>query len=81
MRAEIILDSDGIRELLHSEELSALVQAKAESMAQAAGEGWETRAHDSGQRTIVNVFPATKEAAADNWENNTAERMIESVRE
>lgn len=80
MRAEIILDSDGIRELLHSEELAALVQAKAEAMAQTA-EGWEARAHDSGQRTIVNVYPATKEAAADNWENNTAERMIEAVRE
>ncbi len=66
------LNRAGVRELLHSEEMGQLLTEIAETVAGRAGDGYEAAApHDSGQRLIVNVYPATEKAWRDNLENNT----------
>ncbi len=69
---KIELNNEGIRALLKSEEIAAACVEVANQVQQRAGEGYAVAApHYSDQRVIVNVYPATKEAAHDNYENHT----------
>lgn len=65
------LNYKGIGELLKSQWAADCCKEVGDHVAQTAGEGYETRAHVSDQRAIVNVYAATKEANQDNLDNNT----------
>lgn len=65
-----LIDS-GVKALLRSPEISTAVTMIAGQVAGRAGSGYMINVHDSGQRTIANVYPASKEAAMDNAKNNT----------
>ena len=71
------LDPKGIEELFKSPEVNEWLQAvgediarSAESMSEYGGE-YGARAHNATHTAIVNVYPDSKEAAHDNYENNT----------
>lgn len=67
----------GIRALLNSPEISAEVERLAAETAQRAGTGYEAAApHKTGQRVAVNVYPATREAALDNLDNDTLLKVV-----
>ncbi len=71
------LNRSGIHALLNSPEVSAEVERLAAQTARAAGDGYQAAApHKTGQRVAVNVYPATREAAEDNVENDTLLRVI-----
>lgn len=76
-KIKLELDSAGIKELLNSDEISEECTGIAHEIAQKAGTGYVAeQPHHTGQRVAVNVHPETKEAAQDNYENNTLVRAI-----
>lgn len=77
MRPKLKLVRSGVRKLLNSQEVSAAVEEIAAQTAQKAGDGYAAAApHKTGQRVAVNVYPATKEAARDNYENDTLLKAV-----
>ena len=71
-----VLNRKGVNELLRSEEMRQVVEQYGRDVQNRAGEGYDTRTHMTEQRVIVNVFPATEEAAVDNYENNTLLKAV-----
>ncbi len=74
---KLMLNRAGIRALLNSPEISAEIERLAAQTAQQAGAGYEAAApHKTGQRVAVNVYPATREAALDNLDNDTLLKVV-----
>lgn len=70
------LDINGLRELMKSAEMqSCLDQAGAQVAARAGGD-YGHRVHVADYVAIVNIYPDSKEAAKDNYENNTLLRAL-----
>ena len=77
MAAKVILNYEGIGELLKSDWAADCCTEVAEEIAANAGEGYEVaEPHQTGQRVAVNVYAATDEARNDNYDNNTLLRAI-----
>lgn len=76
------LDINGLRQLMKSAEMKAVLNEAGEQVARSAsamsGEEWDTRVHDASFVSICNVYPATPEARAENYENNTAVKALSS---
>lgn len=80
MPSKLKLVKSGVHALLNSPEVSAACVTVAHAVAARCGEGWETAApHKTGQRVAVNVFPATRETAEDNANNDTARSAVQSM--
>lgn len=78
------LDMKGLRELFTSPEVNAWLQEvgndvaeRASAMSENGGE-YGARAHNADNTAIVNVYPDSKEAAHDNYENNTLLKALGS---
>lgn len=65
------LDLGGLRELMNSSEMQAELLSGAQSVASMAGTGYEASVHVPGVVPIATAYPASVEAAHDNYENNT----------
>ena len=72
------LNSAGVQELLKSGAMKSVLSQNAAKKANAAGEGYTYAVHTGQKRAYANVYPETKEAAFDNLENNTLEKVIRS---
>lgn len=72
------LNGAGVRELLQSGEMRNILSAEASRKAQRAGSGYSSEVRVGQKRAYANIFPSTKEAAHDNYENNTLEKVIRS---
>lgn len=73
------LNTEGVGELLNSDEMRQVLQSYAEQVAKEAGPGYEARVFSSSDRlkgTYSRVEAATKEAEQDNYENNTLLRSL-----
>lgn len=67
----------GVKKLLNCEDVSKELVHQAYRVANAAGPGYNVAApHKTGQRVAVNVYPATREAAIDNLENDTLLKAV-----
>ena len=81
-RSRLKIKRSGIRKLLKSDEVTACCVEVAGDVAgtaeQISGVDGYTVAepHKTKQRVIVNVYPATKEAAIDNAENDTLLKVV-----
>ena len=73
---EIELNSAGIREMLLSEEMKAVLNEKATEIAGRCGAGYESDIYVTPGRAVASVFTATPEAAKDNSQNNTILRSL-----
>ena len=71
MANKIKLSYEGIGQLLRGEEMKNLMERFGSETAHRAGEGYNYRVHNTGQRQAVNIFPDSREAAKDNLKNNT----------
>lgn len=77
MAVKVVLNSEGISELLNSQWAADCCTEIAEQVAGTAGPGYEVAPpHATGQRVAVNVYAATDEARKDNLENNTLLRAM-----
>lgn len=70
------LNSDGVKELLRSAEMQSVLNEYATEKADEAGEGYEAAVHLGKKRAYANIYPGTREAAYDNLDNNTLEKVI-----
>ena len=70
------LNSEGVKELLQSPEMQNILEEYAKAKAEEAGEGYDAAVHLGKRRAYANIYPATKEAAYDNLDNNTLEKVI-----
>lgn len=75
-KVRIELNSAGVRELLKSGEMEALLREKAGEIASRCGEGYESDSKQMPTRVIASAYTGTKEAMQDNLENNTLLRNL-----
>ena len=77
-KLKVELNSEGIQELLKSNEMHAILTEYAANVAQQAGAGYTFAVHEFHDRAGANVYPDTPEASRDNYENNTLLKVIGS---
>lgn len=73
------LDIAGLRELMKGPEMQAALQEAGDAVASSAGGDYGVRVHVADYVAIANVFPDSKEAAKDNYENNTLLKALGSA--
>ena len=74
---KIELNSAGVRELLKSPEMQALLKERASEVAGRAGAGYDSDVFVGRNRANASVFATTKKAQRDNLKNNT---ILKSLR-
>ena len=72
----IELNRAGVRELLKSAELEALLKEQADAIAGRCGDGYASDTQVIETRVIASVYTDTDEAMRDNLENNTILRAL-----
>jgi hydroxymethylglutaryl-CoA reductase len=75
---KFVLNKDGVKELLQSQEMQDIIKQHASAKASQAGDGYAYSVKVGQNRAYANVYPDTKEAAKDNLVNNTLEKVIRS---
>jgi hypothetical protein len=75
-KVEIVLNSAGIREMLQSAEMQALLGEKAAEIAGRCGEGYASDTYMTPGRVVSSVYTESKEAIKDNLDNNTILRNL-----
>lgn len=75
-KVEIVLNNDGIQQLLKSSEMQAILSGYGKQKAGQAGNGYDSEVHVHSKRAVANIFPADAEAAKDNYTNNTLLKVI-----
>lgn len=73
---KIVLNREGVRALLKSEEMMACIQELADDITNRLGDGYITSAYTGRNRVNVSVGTNTKEAYQDNLENNTILKAV-----
>lgn len=73
---EIELNSAGVREMLRSDEMEAVLEAKASEIAARCGNGYAHDTYMTPGRVVASVFAETPEAMRDNAKNNTILRNL-----
>ncbi len=72
----IELNSQGVRELLRSEEMMAICKEHADKALSNLGEGYEVTTHTGRNRVNAEVAAVSYEAKLDNSRNNTILKAI-----
>lgn len=65
------LNRSGVRALLRSDEMAALLKARAEAAASRCGEGYEAGDYLMSTRAVARVSAVSAKARRDNRKNNT----------
>lgn len=78
-KVEFELNMAGLRELMKGPEMQAALQDAGDAVATAAGGDHGVRVHVADFVAIANVYPDSKEAAKDNYENNTLLKALGSA--
>lgn len=73
------LNLAGLNELMKSEEMCAALEEAGAAVANAAGTDYSHRVHQASFVAICNVYPDSKEAAQENFEDNTLVKALGSV--
>ena len=69
--AKFVLNREGVRDLLRSDEMMAVCREYAQQIADRAGSDYELSEYTGVNRVNVSVGTTTKEALQDNYDNNT----------
>lgn len=79
-KLSITLNRSGLYALLNCKGASDACEALAGQLAGRCGTDYAAAGpHKTGQRVAVNVYPASREAAADNIQNDTLRRSVQSM--
>ena len=73
---KIKLNSAGVKELLKSQEMQAVLTSKASGIRTRCGDGYNQDMHVGKNRANAMIWADTKEARADNSENNTILKAV-----
>ena len=72
------LNMPGLNELMKSAEMVNILQEAGNAVASSAGGDYGARVHQANWVAIANVYPTSRKAAKDNYENNTLLRALGS---
>lgn len=78
-KVKVELNLQGLNELMKSQEIQDALQEAGTALAKAAGSDYEARTHLANWVAITNVYPNSKEAAKDNFQNNTLVKAVGTV--
>lgn len=70
-KVRVKLNRSGVKALLKSAEMKAVCEEHANAVKARCGDGYESDAHFTKERVIVNVWPSSAKARQDNARNNT----------
>ncbi len=76
---KVKLNLQGINEVMKSPEIQSACEAAGQAVAMAAGVDYGTESGTINFIAYCNVFPNSKEAAKENFENNTILKAVSSV--
>lgn len=76
----VVLNRKGVRELLRSQQVLADLEARAQRIANAAGEGMEAEAEIGRNRARASVHTATPEAVRAEAESRALTRSLDAGR-
>ena len=75
---KFVLNPEGVRQLLTSNEMMGVCQDYANAMKASAGDGYDTSSYHGKNRVNVSVYPKTDKAYKDNQNNNTLLKAVRS---
>lgn len=78
---EVELNTKAVGELLKSQEITDFMLDIARQMKGQTGEGYSTDSFVGRTRSNVSIYPATKEAQKDNYQNNTLIKVSRSFKQ
>lgn len=78
-KVDFKLNLAGLNELMKSPEMQSALQQAGSAVAGSAGVDYGVRVHQASFVAIANVYPDSKEAAADNYKNNSLLKALGSV--
>lgn len=73
------LNLEGLNELMKSGEMQSALLEAGQAVAQAAGEDYAAEVHVANWIAISNVYPDSKKAAHENYEDNTLLKAVGAV--
>ena len=73
------LNLTGLNELMKSQEMCDALEAAGAAVANAAGAEYAHSVHQANFVAICNVYPDSKEAAHENYEDNTLVKALSTV--
>lgn len=73
------LNLPGLNELMKSKEMQDVLLEAGKAVAQSAGSDYAAEVHTASYIAISNVYPDSKEAAHENFKDNTLLKAIGSV--
>lgn len=73
------LNLAGLNELMKSPQMESILDAAGQAVAQAAGPEYAHRVHQASFVAICNVYPDSKNAANENFKENTLIKAIGAV--
>lgn len=78
-KVEVELNLPGLNELMKSSEMQSALRDAGEAVARAAGDDYACDVNTINWIAIANVYPDSKEAAHENFKNNSLLKAIGSV--
>lgn len=73
---KIVLNKQGMREMLKSQGVHSAIREKAQQIANNCGEGYAASSTVGRERALAAVYAETPEAKRDNLENNTILKAV-----
>lgn len=70
-KVTVVLNSEGVRQLLRSDEMQNLLREKVESALASLGEGYEVTNYVGKNRANASIKAVTHKAKKDNLQNNS----------
>ena len=74
----IKLNMPGINAVMKGDGIQSVLKAAGDSVASSAGEGYAAEVHTINWIAVCNVYPDSKEAAKDNYKNNSLLKALSS---
>lgn len=78
-KVKVKLNLKGINEVMKSPEILSAVEAAGRAVADAAGSDYATRSGTINYIAYCNVYPDSKEAAKENFEDNTVLKAVSAA--
>lgn len=78
-KVKVELNNAGVIELFKSSEVQGWLGSLGAQVANTAGSDYDYDVHTVGGTALVTIFPASKEAAHDNFENNSLLKAVGTV--
>ena len=78
-KADFKLNLPGLNELMKSSAMQAHLHSAGQTVASAAGSEYQSKTYVIRYIAVENVFPASQDAARDNYQNNTLAKALGSA--